>query len=134
MVRRAMRLRRGRLVLVCVLVLSLLGNAVTLGAVLRFRSLQSELLGDAGTAAFYPPPVRRALRDALGAQRDSLMPLLHAAAEARAGVVAAGTAEPFDRAATEAAMASFRASVDALLEGAQHMVLDTLEAEAAKDG
>ncbi|WP_138465659.1 periplasmic heavy metal sensor [Poseidonocella sp. HB161398] len=126
----ARRLRPGRLGLLLLLAVSLTANAVTLGAALRVRQLKTELLGDAGSAAFYPPEVRRALRRAMEENRDEILPALHAVAAARAEVVAAGTAEPFDRAATEAAMAAFRASIDALLVTSQAAALDALEEQA----
>ncbi len=122
----------GRIVLISVLAVSLLGNALAFGAVIRFRALQSDLLGPAAEQAFFPRDVRRDLRAALKENAAELRPALHQLAEDRAAVVAAGTARPFDRAALDSAMETFRADVDAGIVALQKVIGDTLEARATK--
>lgn len=122
---------KGRIALIAVLAVSLLGNALAAGAVLRFRALQSELLGPAAEQALFPRAVRRDLRAALRENAETLRPALHRLAEDRAAVVAASTAQPFDRAALDAAMTKFRTDADAGIEVLQQVIGDRLEARAA---
>lgn len=121
---------KGRIVLIAVLAVSLLGNALAAGAVLRFRALQSELLGPAAEQALFPRAVRRDLRAALRENAETLRPALHRLAEDRAAVVAASTAQPFDRAALDAAMVAMRAQLDTTLGAVQQVIGDRLEARA----
>ena len=121
---------KGRIALIAVLAVSLLGNALAAGAVLRFRALQSELLGPAAEQALFPRAVRRDLRAALRETAETLRPALHRLAEDRAAVVAAGAARPFDRAALDAAMVAMRAQLDTTLGAVQQVVGDRLEARA----
>lgn len=123
----------GRIVLIAVLAVSLLGNALAAGAVLRFRALQTELLGPAAEQARFPRPVRRDLRAALRENAETLRPALHRLAEDRAAVVAAGAARPFDRAALDAAMVAMRAQLDTTLGAVQQVVGDRLEARAKSE-
>lgn len=123
---------RGRMVLVGVLAVSLLGNALSAGALLKLRNLRQELLGPSAEQAMFPRDIRSALRTAYDDNADALRPSLHALVAARAAVVASGTARPFDRAALEADMAAFRNEMDSILTEVQTMVADTLEAEAAQ--
>jgi uncharacterized membrane protein len=120
----------GRIVLIAALAVSLLGNALAAGAVLRFRALQTELLGPAAEQALFPRAVRRDLRAALRENAETLRPALHRLAEDRAAVVAAGAARPFDRAALDAAMVAMRAQLDTTLGAVQQVVGDRLEARA----
>ena len=120
----------GRIVLIAVLALSLLGNALTLGAALRLRALRADLLGPEAAQALYPREMRAVLRDALSRHADQLRPELHALVAARAAVVAAGTARPFDRTALDAAMADLRGQFDVTLADVQKVLADALEAEA----
>lgn len=123
----------GRIVLIAVLAVSLLGNALAAGAVLRFRALQSELLGPAADQALFPRAARRDLRAALRENAETLRPALHRLAEDRAAVVAAGAARPFDRAALDAAMVAMRAQLDTTLGAVQQVVGDRLEARAKSE-
>lgn len=122
----------GRIALIAVLAFSLLGNAATLGAWARLRSVESQLLGPDAAAARLPGALRRALYEALRADPGQTLRLLQEAASARAAVVAAATAEPYDRATTEAAMDAFRAAVDRLLHEVQGVFLDVLDQRAGK--
>lgn len=122
----------GRIALVSVLALSLLGNAVTLGAALRLRHLREELLGPQAQAAVYPPQTRKALRAAFGANKDRLLPQLHALVALRAQIVADAQQRPFDRLRLEAEMTALREQATDLFLQAQGLYLDTLEAEARK--
>ncbi|WP_339107617.1 hypothetical protein [Thioclava sp. GXIMD4216] len=117
-----------RKVLICVLAVSLLGNALAIGAGLRLMSLRAQLTGPVGEAVIFPREIRRDLRDALAENRETLTPALQEVLKARARIVALGTAQPFDRAATEAAMGDFRRDLDALLDQLQPLVLDRLDA------
>lgn len=121
-----------RITLVSVLVLSLIGNAVALGAALRLRNLRTELLGPQAEAAFYPREIRVALRDAIASNKDALLPKLHEIARMRAQIVAHSMDRPFDRAGLEAEMTALRNEAAALLAQTQGIVLDTLEAQARK--
>lgn len=129
------RKRRNRLqiALVAALAISLLGNALAIGAGLRLRALRADLLGPAAEAAFFPRDIRQALRAALAAERDTLLPDLHALARIRAQLVADAMARPFDRAAVEADMALLRQQADRLLATVQGIVADTLEARARQE-
>ena len=68
----------GAVALVCALVLSLVGNAVALGAWARLRDVRSDLLGPEAAAARLPNDLRQDLRLALRADLPSLRPLLTA--------------------------------------------------------
>lgn len=120
----------GRIALIVVLAVSLLGNAVTLGAVLRLHALRADLLGPEAAQALYPREMRQVLRDALASHADQLRPELHGIVAARAAVVAAGTARPFDRTALDAAMADLRGRIDTTLGDVQKVLGDAIEAEA----
>lgn len=123
----APRRNPGRLVLVVLLVVSLLGNALTIGALLRLDQIRRDLMGPAADSGHYPLQLARQLQGALIEHDQTLRPLFHAVATARAQVVAAAQSKPFDRAVTEAEMAELRLAVDALLRGIQSVVLDELE-------
>lgn len=128
----APRRSRGRIALVTALVLSLFLNAVAVGAWLRFREERDGLLGPEAAAARLPDDLRADLRKALRAESGSVRPLLRDVVRARAAIVAAARAEPYDRTAAEAAMTDFRGSVDALLAEVQRVFLDQLDARAEK--
>lgn len=121
-----------RLALVAVLGLSLLGNAIALGAALRFQSVRADLLGPAAEAALFPRSYRQDFHAALSAQSPKLIPMLHALVETRARIVALGMARPFDRAAVQAEMDRFRAQTDAILAAVQATLLERLEQIAAR--
>jgi uncharacterized membrane protein len=122
----------GRITLVAALVLSLFLNAVAVGAWLRFQEAREGLLGPEGAAARLPDDLREDLRYALRAESRSVRPLLRDVVRARAAIVAAARAEPYDRSAAEVAMTDFRQSVDALLAEVQQVFLDQLDARAQK--
>jgi hypothetical protein len=123
----------GRIALIAVLVLSLLGNAVALGALLRFRTVRAEILGPQAELVVLPAEIRQELRAALRAEARQMAPLLRDILQARVAMVRAATARPYDRAATEAAMEDFRQSLGLLLAEVQVVFLDRLDAIAAKD-
>jgi hypothetical protein len=122
----------GRIALVVALALSLLGNALALGAALRFQSLRSELLGPAAGDALFPRATRRDLRAALAANSGRLLPQLHALVETRARIVATASERPFDRAAVATQMETFNAQAALLIAEVQGIFLDRLEAMAAR--
>jgi len=120
----------GRMVLVAVLALSLLGNALAIGAGLRLLRLRADLLGDQAYAGLQEPEVRRALNAALVAHRDTIAPALRAVLRARMAAMETGSAEPFDRQATLDRMADTRLAIDQLLDAVQIALLDGLETHA----
>lgn len=122
----------GRIALVAALVLSLFLNAVAIGALARLNAARTTLLGPDAEAARLPDDLRADLREALRAESRSVRPLLRDVVRARAAIVAAARAEPYDRATAEAAMDDFRGSVDALLAEVQRIFLNQLDARAEK--
>lgn len=121
---------RGRMILIGVLAVSLLGNALTLGALAKLRSIGNDLTGPMSEAPVFPRAERRALRAAMKDRADEVQPRFRALVDARAAVVQAGTTQPFDRAAVEAAMDRFRTELDGTLVVLQDVIVDTLEAQA----
>ncbi|QDC09281.1 periplasmic heavy metal sensor [Oceanicola sp. D3] len=121
----------GRMALIAVLALSLFGNAVTLGAVMKIRANRQALTGPGVETVRFPRPLRRTLNAALRDNAAQLRPALQRLAAARRAMVEKGTARPFDRAATEAAIQAFRAEAAAVMTELQPILLDTLEREAA---
>jgi uncharacterized membrane protein len=120
----------GRIALIVALVLSLGGNALALGAWLRFREARAELLGPVASVGRLPDDLRAELRTALRAKARDLAPHLRALSQARAAITAAAQADPYDPAAAEAAMDEFRAAVDGLLVDVQTVFLDQLARKA----
>ena len=121
----------GRIALVCALILSLVGNAVALGAWARLRDARADLLGPEPAAARLPDDLRQDLRQALRAELPRLRPLLRDLVQSRKAVVEAARARPYVRSDAEAAMTDFRADLDALMEEVQRVFLDRLDAKAA---
>ncbi|MFM7333949.1 MAG: periplasmic heavy metal sensor [Tabrizicola sp.] len=118
--------------LIFVLVLSLFGNAVAVGAWLRLREARTELFGPEAAAARLPTELRQELRTSLRGEMRSLRPLLRDVVQAREAIVVAAAARPYIRADAEAAMDGFRGSVDSLLREVQRVFLDLLDAKAAE--
>ena len=121
------RMSRSRLLLMVILALSLLGNAVTLGAVWRLQELRVELVGAGQALPTFPRDVRAALRAELDANPQVVKPKVQAMIAARAKVVATTQTGHFDRAATEAAMTEFRVALDAAVQAFQGVILNVLE-------
>ena len=118
---------RGRMVLIAVLALSLLGNALALGAALRLRHMRDALGADASVSL--PAALRRDVFAALGRDQN-LKAALTRVQTARQAFVAAATAQPFDRAATDATLTALRGAVTALMEQGQGVVLAALAAKS----
>jgi uncharacterized membrane protein len=129
----APRRSAGRIALVGALVLSLLLNALVIGAWVRLRDARADLLGPEAAAARLPDDLRQDLRRALRDEARTVRPLLRDVVKARAAIVAAATARPYDRGAAEAAMTDFRAATDALLSEVQRVFLDQLDAKVATE-
>jgi uncharacterized membrane protein len=108
-----------------VLGLSLLGNALALGAGLKLYHLREGLLGGGGGITL-PTAERRALGAALAAHQGDLQPALHAVQAARGAAAAAILARPFDRARVATALDDLRLALDALMQQGQVVVLDDL--------
>mgnify|MGYP000883555681 FL=1 len=120
----------GRITLIILLVLSLGGNALALGAWARFREARTALLGPDADAGRLPDALRADLRDALRDNAGTLAPHLRALSQARAAITAAAQADPYDPSAAEAAMTDFRRVVDDLLIAVQLVFLDHLSHRA----
>ena len=121
----------GRIALIGALILSLLGNAVAVGAWVRLREARTELFGPEAASARLPNDLRQDLRQALRGEMRSLRPLLRDVVQAREAIVAAASARPYVRSDAEAAMNDFRNGVDALLAEVQRIFLDQLDTKAA---
>lgn len=128
-----LRRNRGRLILVGLLAVSLLGNAVSLGAVLQFQRMRHSLLGPDAQAALFPRDYRRDFSAALKAHQPEIRQDLAQIVAARSKVVEMAQARPFDRASTEAAMAEFRDRIDGTLAHVQVILLDTMEKRAQQE-
>ena len=122
---------RGRILLVAALAISLLFNAMAVGAVLKLRHMCLSLLGEDSAALMLPPDLRADIRRALVADGPNLNLALARVVAARKTVVALASASPFDPAATDQAMTKVRAEVTTLMAAAQATVLDELTRRAA---
>jgi len=130
---RATRRSWGRIALVAALVLSLVLNAIAVGAWLRLREVRADLLGPEAASARLPDDLRRDLRTALRGEARTIRPLLRDLVQARAAIVAAAKARPYVRSDAEAAMVRFRTSLDTLLAEVQRVFLDQLDAKAERE-
>lgn len=120
----------GRIALVGALVLSVIGNALALGAFYRLNETRKAYLGPYATSVQLPDELRREIRRALRAKTRELLPLLRDLGQERTAVLTALQAEPFDAAAADAAMTGFRSALDTLLSSAQVVILDRMQARA----
>jgi uncharacterized membrane protein len=123
-------------VIVGVLVLSLAANFLVLGfAAARYHNFDEgaaiERIVSLGTRAF-PRELRRQIGDALGQHRGELRGALRDVQEARRHMLEVMAADPFDRAALDAAFADVRAKTDTLQRLGQELVGDVV-AEATPD-
>ena len=114
---------RGRLILICILAVSLLGNALAAGAGLRLYQLRADLLGEHGFATVQEPEVRQALNTALAEHKDQIKPALQDFMKARIAAMETGSTQPLDLEATKAKMAETRAAMDILLDRVQEALL-----------
>ncbi len=115
--------------LVVVLALSLLGNALAIGAGVRLYALRAAMLGD-GAAVTLPRTMRRDLVAGLSAHKEQLHPALAAVQNTRRDAVLALTAKPYDEAKATAALDALRAAVSVLMQQGQGVVLETMRAKA----
>ncbi len=115
-----------RVALYLLLAVSLLGNAVALGLWLRLRDAG----GVDGAWRRLPPETRAEFRAAVADRGSELRARFRALASARAEMLAAAEARPYDRAAVEAAMARVSAATLALQDEAQGLLLRGLDAAA----
>lgn len=123
----------GRTILILVLALSLLGNALAIGAGLRLYRLRVHLLGEEAYSSIQSPEVRQALNDALVAHKDEIAPALRAVLIARIAAMKQGTTLPFDREATSEKMEVTRLAIDHLLDVVQVALLDGLATHAQEE-
>ena len=121
----APRRDKTRLALIIVLALSLLLNALAIGAALRLHHLRQALTGGDTAGLTLPAEMRKdliaAITTAPGLKTD-----LARVQDARRAAIAAATAKPFDRTATEAALTALRGEVTTLMTDGQQVVLDDL--------
>lgn len=122
----------GRIALIAALALSLFGNAMTVGAVMKLRANRAALAGPEAEFTRFPRPLRRAINSAMRDNAAQIRPALARLQAARKAMVETGTARPFDRAASEAAIEAFRTEAAAAMAVLQPILLDTLEREASR--
>ena len=115
----------GRVILIVILALSLLFNALALGAGLRILRLRHTLLGDSA-AITLPRDLRRDLGQALVSHGPELRPALQAMQTARRDAVLALTAKPYDAAKASAALDTLRSALDGLMLQAQPVILQEM--------
>jgi hypothetical protein len=116
---------KARIVLIAVLTVSLIFNALALGAALRLHQLRQGLTGGDAAALTLPREMRRDILSAL-ADAPELKAGLARVQAARRAVVAAATATPFNPAEAEAAMTELRGEVTRLMEQGQAVILQDL--------
>ena len=114
-----------------VLALSLMVNCVLIGFLVarsteRPRPAPAERISVVGTRLL-PPPLRAEVSDRLKSDAPSLKAAVASVRQARQALVAAMRAEPYDRAAVAAALATLRQRIDALSELGDAAILDTLD-------
>jgi uncharacterized membrane protein len=102
---------------------SLLGNAVAIGLMSRAQDLRTEINGGGMGFAGLPDEVRTEFRNLFRENRRDFAPLVTELGDARRAMFAAGAAQPFDPAATEAAMARVRAASAALQAKGQELLM-----------
>lgn len=123
--------------LAAVLIVSLAANFLVLGfAAARFAGVGPFGFGDevgaierivALGARAFPRELRREIAGQLGRHREELRAALEEVREARRRMFAVMAAEPFDRAALDAAFAEVRAATDRLQLLGQDLVGDVVE-------
>ncbi|MDK3016155.1 hypothetical protein [Pseudodonghicola flavimaris] len=127
------RSNRGRLILIGVLSVSLLGNAVSVGTLLQLNRMRNLLLGPDAHQALFPREYRRDFNAALSEHQEEVRQALHRIVAARTALVETAMARPFDRAMTEAAMTGFRTEVTRTIATVQGVLLDAIEDHARQD-
>jgi uncharacterized membrane protein len=117
----------GRILLWVVLGASLLANAVVLGLILRFGAFSDGTAGQRSAWTSIPAEVRAEVRAELVANRQELRLLVSDLRQARAAMLEAATARPFDRAKVEAEQARVRSATEALQLRSQDVMLNAFE-------
>ena len=107
------------------LAVSLLGNALAIGAGVRVWHMRQALLGDTGGITL-PRVERRALVHALVQHRDKMRPALVAVQTARRDAVIAVVAVPYDAAKASAALDELRGALGELMREGQMVLLQDL--------
>lgn len=115
--------------LVAVLAMSLLGNALAVGAGLQIWKLRQSMLGD-GPAITLPRTERRALIRALVSHEDEMRPALTEVQTARRAAVAAVLARPYDAAKASATLDALRGALGELMREGQMVLLEDLSQRA----
>lgn len=123
-----MTARRLNWVLAIALVVATAIAAVSIGAATFMWRNPGLVVAASQALETYPRPLRARLRSALREQAPMLAPELAAYDRARRAMFEAMAAEPFDRAALDAAMADVRATVTSLQARTQAVLADTIEA------
>jgi uncharacterized membrane protein len=112
-------------VLVVALAVSLLGNALAVGAGLQIWKVRQSILGD-GPAITLPRTERRALIRALVSHQDEMRPALTEVQTARRAAVEAVLARPYDAAQASAALDALRGALGELMREGQMVLLADL--------
>ncbi|MCU0826982.1 MAG: periplasmic heavy metal sensor [Tabrizicola sp.] len=126
----------GRVLLWVVLGASLLANAVMLGLVLRFGGMGGlagfgeGAMGERSVWAEVPPETRAAFREGIAENRRELLRLVRELRAARAEMLAAAAARPYDRNAVIAAQEKARAATAELQLKTQALMLRALDRAA----
>lgn len=119
------RRNTGRVILIAILALSLLFNALAIGAGLRIYRLRHSLLGDSA-AITLPRDLRRDLGQALESHATELRPALLAMQTARRDAVLAFTAKPYVATKATVALDALRNALDGLMQQAQPVLLQEM--------
>ncbi len=115
--------------LVVALAVSLLGNALALGAGLQIWKLRQSVLGD-GPAITLPRAERRALIRALVTHEDEMRPALSEVQTTRRAAVEAVLARPYDAAKASAALDALRGALGELMREGQMVLLEDVSQRA----
>lgn len=111
--------------LVVALAVSLLGNALALGAGLQIWKLRQSFLGEGPTITL-PRAERRALVRALVSHQDEMSPALTEVQSARRTTAEAILARPYDAAKASAALDALRGAMGELMREGQMVLLEDL--------
>lgn len=123
----------GKIVLWAVLGLSLFANAVVLGLVLRFGGMGGSETSLRSVWSSVPADTRAEFRAALAANRGEFGALVANLRDARAVMLTAAAARPYDRGAVIAAQASLRAATAAVQVRTHELMLAIFDTAAGAD-
>lgn len=122
----------GRVLLWLVLGLSLFANAVVLGLALRFGLLDDGASGLRSAWGAIPAETRADFRAGLAANRAEIRGLVADLRAARAAMLEAAAARPYDRTAVMAAQARLRVATEALQVTTHRLMLEAFDRAAGE--